>query len=196
MPDLKSLPEQLTNILWVGGMSGIGKTTGARAVARRYDLRLYSLDARTYVHAARTDLERHPVLASYSILSRDELWVEPEPEEIAERFIASSRERLELVVEDLLALSKDVPILVDGPQLFPSLIRPLVRSAGHAIYLVADPALHRELVAQRGGSLSAARTRDQARARENRLLRDEYTGSRGGGRTRVQARGDRAPGAD
>src|SRR5439155_12238382 len=40
-------------LLWLGGMSGVGKTTAARAVARRYDLWLYSLDARTYAHAER-----------------------------------------------------------------------------------------------------------------------------------------------
>jgi len=31
-------------------MSGVGKTTAARALARKHDLRLYSLDARTYEH--------------------------------------------------------------------------------------------------------------------------------------------------
>jgi len=38
-------------VLWVGGMSGVGKTTAARRVARRLDLWLYSIDARTYAHA-------------------------------------------------------------------------------------------------------------------------------------------------
>src|SRR5690349_6940994 len=117
----QELASRLEHVIWLGGMSAVGKTTGARTVARHYDLRLYSIDSYTYVHTRRTDPARHPALASYSILSPDQLWVEPEPEAIVERFVAASHERLELVIEDLLALPADAPILVEGPHLLPSL---------------------------------------------------------------------------
>jgi adenylate kinase family enzyme len=34
------------------GVSGVGKTTAARQIARAYDLRLSSLDSQTYIHEA------------------------------------------------------------------------------------------------------------------------------------------------
>ena len=142
--------------LWLGGMSGVGKTTAARTVARRHDLWLYSLDARTYAHAERLPPdERTP----------DELWVDRTPEEMADHFEADARERWPLVVEDLAAIPDDgAPVLVDGPQLPPHV--------APALFVVATPEVQRELVVARG-SLTYSRTRDPERALANRLRRDE-----------------------
>jgi hypothetical protein len=169
------LRKRLVHVLWLGGMSGVGKTTGARKVARRYDLRLYSLDAHNYAHAERTDPERHPALASFSTLSPDELWVQPEPESIAERFVASSRERLELVIEDLLGLPDDAPVIADGPQLLPAFVAPLVQSVEQALFILAQPHTQEQLVRERGTSV---RVSHPDRALENRLRRDELLSER------------------
>ena len=56
-------------VLWLGGMSGVGKRRAARDVARRHDLWLYSIDARTYAHAEAMD---SPSLR----MTLDELWLE------------------------------------------------------------------------------------------------------------------------
>jgi hypothetical protein len=167
----------LQHVLWLGGMSGVGKTTAARAIAREYDVALYSLDAHAYDHAARADSDRHPALMSFSTLSPDELWVTPSPEAIAERFWQASREQFELVVEDLLALPADAPIIADGPQLVPEVVAPVLRSREHALFVVADASLQRELVTNRG-SLTYAATADADRARENRLERDRILAER------------------
>jgi hypothetical protein len=119
---------------------------------------------------------RHPALASYTALTLDELWVRPEPEAIAGRFVASSAERLELVLEDLLALPDEAPILAEGPQLFPDLVAPLVTSSQQALFVVARPSLQQRLVGNRGDSLS--RASDPERARQNRLKRDELLSER------------------
>ena len=44
----------LDDVLWIGGGSGAGKTSLARAISRRYDVELYAADARGYAHLART----------------------------------------------------------------------------------------------------------------------------------------------
>jgi 2-phosphoglycerate kinase len=169
---IHEMASRLEHVLWLGGMSGVGKTTGARTVARRYVLRFYSIDSHTYLHAERTNPDRHPALASYSTLSLDQLWVDPPPEAIVERFVASAPERLELVIEDLLELPADAPILVEGPHLLPSLVAPLVASPTRTLYLVADPTLQRELIQTRGASVPA-QTSAPERAHQNRLRRDE-----------------------
>ena len=146
-------------------MSGVGKTTAARALARRHDLHVYSLDSRTYAHAER--------LAS-SVLAHtaDELWLDRAPEQMADDFEAEARLRFPLVLQELAALPDDgAPIVVEGPQLLPELVD------GAAVFVVAAPALQRRLVQARG-SFTYARTSDPDRALANRLRRDEHLADR------------------
>lgn len=168
----------LDHALWLGGMSGVGKTTNGRAVARKYDLCFYSLDSYTYEHHRnRANARAHPALRAFDTLSVEELWVDTTGSEIADRFEAACRERFRFVLDDVLALPREAPILVEGPQLLPELVAPLLPRADHALYLVADGKLQRELVAARGFT-SYERSSDPARARENRAERDEILSRR------------------
>jgi hypothetical protein len=153
----------LERVLWLGGMSGVGKTTAARLFAHRHDLRLYSLDALTYEHASRLPPEPRTL---------DEIWVDMTPAELAGWFEEKARERFPLVVEDLLAIQDEAPMIVDGPQLLPELVAPLLASSNNVLYVVAPPAMQQPLVRARGSDL-AVRTRNPERARTNRLARDE-----------------------
>lgn len=145
-------------------MSGVGKTTAARAFARKHDLRLYSLDARTYEHEAKLPRETRTL---------DELWIDQTPEELADWFEEYARRRFALVLEDLSRIEDDAPTVVDGPQLLPELVTPL----GPALFVVAAPNLQRELVTARGSS-TYARTGDPERALANRLERDAILADR------------------
>lgn len=145
-------------------MSGVGKTTAARAFAHKHDLRLYSLDARTYEHEAKLPRETRTL---------DELWVDQSPEGLADWFEEHARRRFPLVLEDLARIEDEAPVIVDGPQLLPE----LVASLGPALFVVAAPELQRELVSARGSSLYA-RTSDPERAFANRLARDAILAER------------------
>lgn len=159
-------------MLWLGGMSGVGKTTNGRAVARTFDLRFYALDSYTLDHHRnRVRPAEHPGLAWFDSHSVEEIWVQTPGAEIADRFEAASRERFPFVLDDLLALPSDAPILVEGPQLLPELVAPLLGHEDQALYLVADGELQRQLLAGRGGA-SYERSSDPERALANRLERD------------------------
>jgi hypothetical protein len=146
-------------------MSGVGKTTATRAIARRYDVHLYSLDSRTYAHA---EAMANPALT----MTADELWLDRTPEQMAEDFEAEARERFPLVLADLAALADDgAPVLVDGSQLLPELV------GEPCLFVLADPELQSDLLAVRG-SFTYSRTRDPERALANRLRRDEILASR------------------
>jgi hypothetical protein len=152
-------------VLWLGGMPGVGKTTAARTVARRYDLWFYPVDARTYAHAEAMDV---PALH----MTPDELWLDRSPEQMADDFEAEARERFQLIVADVCSLPNDgAPVLVEGPQLQPDLVE------GPALFVAAAPELQASLMAARP-SLTYSSTSDAERALANRVRRDELLAER------------------
>jgi hypothetical protein len=160
--------ERKADVLWLGGMSGTGKTTAARSLARRYDLMLYGLDSRAYEHASRLPRETRTL---------DELWVDAESDAIASWFEDGARQRFELILDDLSALPADAPILVEGPQLLPDLLASVICVSRQALFVVAPASVQQRLVKERGTHLYA-RTRDPERAEENRLRRDALLAAR------------------
>ncbi len=143
-------------------MSGVGKTTAARALARRHDLRLYSFDAHQFEHASKLPPETRTL---------DEIWVDMTPEELADWFEERCRERFPLVLEDLQAIDDEAPVLVDGPQALPELVAPVAASPGHVLYVVATREMQEPLVRARGSGI-ASQVCDPERATANRLGRD------------------------
>ncbi|WP_238162952.1 hypothetical protein [Kribbella capetownensis] len=98
-------------MVWIGGAPGAGKSTIARDLARRSDLPLHPVDLWTYDHVGRM-----PPMRS---LAED---LAEGPEYAAEAFVRIARTRLELVAEDVRSRGLgDVPALVEGPQLYPSM---------------------------------------------------------------------------
>jgi hypothetical protein len=141
-------------------MSGVGKSTAARAVARRHDLWLYAVDARTYAHAEEMQI---PALT----MTMDEMWLDRSPEQMAADFLGEARARFPLIHSEVEAIPDDgAPVLVEGPQLLPGL------APGPALFLVASPELQRKLLGRRG-SLTYSATSDPERAFSNRVRRDE-----------------------
>jgi hypothetical protein len=141
-------------------MSGVGKTWATHMVARRYDLWLYAVDARTYAHA---DAMQVPALT----MTPDQLWLDRSPEEMAADFVSEARSRFPLIRAEVDAIPNDgAPVLVEGPQLLPELV------PEPALFVIASPELQRELLRERE-SLTYSATSDPARAFANRARRDE-----------------------
>ena len=149
-------------VIWLGGMSGVGKTTAARRVARRYDLWLYSIDARTWKHAEAMQV---PALT----MSLDEMWLDRSPEQMAQDFLDEADERFALIKDEVAAIPEGVAesfVLehVDGPGRRERRGSPPVRQmTPRSTNGAATPSTSRVLVSSRSASPASAISRAASR---------------------------------
>jgi len=153
----------LAHVLWIGGPQGSGKTSVARALSRRFDLQLYVVDRRTWVHEPRMPA------TEFRSLSMDERWVDATPGRMLDWFVTVSRHRFRLVLEDLRELPASPLAVVEGPQLFPTSVAAVLRSPENALFLLPEIDEQRERLLARGPMLGVS---DGERARANATERD------------------------
>jgi hypothetical protein len=171
--ELAMSSQRLQHVRWIGGGSGAGKSTVARRLAEKHGLRLYHCDDMQSAHTARSNAVDHPMLHAFIAMTMDERWVKRTPEEMFRTFHGFWGEGFGLILEDLLDLPTDVPVLVEGYQLLPRLIAPLLSRADQAVWLIPTPSFRRTAFCQRGSLCSIAeRTSDPEMALANLLVRD------------------------
>ena len=166
-------PERLRHIRWIGGGSGAGKSTVAGLLAVKYGLRLYPCDDMQPAHTARSNAADFPMLHAFMAMTMDERWVTRTPAEMFRTFHGFHGEGFGLILEDLLDLPTDVPVLVEGYKLLPRLVFPWLSRIDQAVWLLPAPEWRRAAFSRRGSLWSiAGRTSDPERALANLLARD------------------------
>jgi hypothetical protein len=166
-------PQRLQHIRWIGGGSGAGKSTVARRLSEKHGFHLYHCDDEQSAHTARSNAVDHPMLHAFLAMTMDERWVKRTPEEMFHPFHGFHGEGFGLILEDLLDLPTDVPILVEGYQLLPGLIAPLLNRPDQAVWLTPTPEWRYTALCRRGSLWSiAGRTSDPETALANLLARD------------------------
>jgi hypothetical protein len=170
------LRARLAHVCWLGGGSGAGKSTIAALLAAERGFRVYSTDEAIGPHVARSNAERHHLIQAFVAMGMDERWLRRPPSEMLKTFPWFTGEGFEFIIDDLLALPTEPPILVEGFRLLPRLVAPLLREpdgARQAAWLLPTPAFRRSALEARGGLWTiAGRTSDPSRALENLLARD------------------------
>jgi hypothetical protein len=166
------LATRLRHVRWVGGGSGAGKSTVAHQLADRHGLLLHHAEPPSK-YLARSTPASAPLLHAFAAMDMDERWVNRSPQVMYETFHAFHGECFDLVIEDLLALPDEQPVLVEGFSLLPRLIAPLLGRREHAIWLLPSPAFRRAAFDSRGSTWTLPnKTSDPQRALENLLARD------------------------
>ena len=168
------LRTRLRNVLWLGGGTGAGKSTVARALSEKYGWQLYEGDVEERrSHVARVSEERYPYFARFLAQTMDERWVHSTPDEMFARMPAAHGESLELIVEDLLEREGDDVVLVEGHHFPPEPLTTLLSGAGQACWLLPTPGFRALALERRGGMWRMPNeTSDAGRALANRLRRD------------------------
>jgi hypothetical protein len=160
------------NVLWLGGGCGAGKTTLARRLAYRFDLRFYPVDGYAFAHEARATPDRHPHMAHAATLDLRTRHVTPTVQERVDGFVAYAREQFTLILEDLTALGDGPLILAEGPWLLPSLVEPLGASPERSAWLLPTPEFTARSLGIRNEPRPTGDQTDKERADRLRLARD------------------------
>jgi hypothetical protein len=167
------LSSRLRHVYWIGGGSGAGKSTIARRLADRYGLAVYSTDDAMSDHAARCPDIEVPLLRTFQRMDMDERWVKRRPETMLETFHWFEDEGFGLIVEDLLDLPPAPGIVVEGFRLLPHLVKPLLPTSSHGVWLIPTPEFRLAAFESRGTLWTIPRkTNDPERALRNLLERD------------------------
>lgn len=172
LPDAATVARDLAHVLWVGGAPDAGKTTIARLLAERHRWQWYSCDLHTQSHIARADPTQLPAIYAKFGKSIDERWVYPTPEELLRLIVAINDERFPLILTDLRAMPTRPLILVEGPNLHPQLVAPLLTSRHQAVWLVPTEEFALASVVRRDKLRGSDRSSDPARYRRNVLERN------------------------
>jgi hypothetical protein len=143
------------------------------ALAQRYGITSYHVDQHELDHARRRDARRHPAMEAWNARTLDETWVDLPVEELVEATLAYSRERIELIVDDLVALSAHATVVAEGFQLTPEVVAPLLESPRQAVWLLPTPSFRSQQLLNKPHAWATPNlTRDPERAQANRSERD------------------------
>lgn len=136
-------------------------------------MHLYDTDAMMGAHAGRITAEDAPMLHEFIAMDMDQRWLNRTPETMLETFHWYRGEGFDLLVEDLLALPPDRPVIAEGFRLLPDLVQPLLAAPHQAVWLLPTPEFRRAAFDGREGTWSiAGRTSNPERALANLLERD------------------------
>lgn len=165
------LQKRLRHVLWIGGATDTGKSTIAQNLASRYGIYVYHYD--------KTDVEHHEKLAKTNLeirhflnTSLDERWVYPEPETLLARSLKSFSLRFPIVLEDILALPSDKPIIAEGFGFLPELVHPLLSSHYQAVWLIPTETFKVDSMVRRGKPSFGKSVSNPEKAITNLFARD------------------------
>jgi 2-phosphoglycerate kinase len=169
-----SVRDRLRHVRWIGGGSGAGKSTAARRLVEEHGLRLYDSDRTLRDHVGRSNAVDHPLMAAFMAMDMDERWLNRSPSVMLETFHGFRGEGFEMIIEDLLVLPSEPPILAEGFRLLPRLVAPLLSRADQAVWLVPTPEFRKVAFDARAFTWEIpGRTSDPERALANLLARDQ-----------------------
>ena len=125
-------------------------------------------------HARRTTPKESPLLYNFMAMDMDERWLNRSPKTMLDTFHWFHGEGFHLIIEDLLELSRERGIIVEGFRLVPHLTRPFISEPSHAVWVLPAPEFRQTVIESRGGGASGfiSKTSDPERALRNLLERD------------------------
>lgn len=164
---------KFSNIYWLGGGSGAGKSTIAQRLAEANGYELYSTDNVMGDHSSRCIASDCPYLESFKPMSMDERWVNRTPKAMLDTFHWFNGEGFNLIIEDLRKYPADSKVIVEGFRLLPKLVKPYLSTLTHGLWLIPTPEFRLNAFENRGTLWDIPnKTTQPDKALKNLLSRD------------------------
>lgn len=160
------MQQRLQHVYWIGGSPCSGKSSIADQLAVRHGWQVYHCDQSFDVHVERATPERQPWLGRVRTLVWDDFWMRPQDVQLR-NVIEGYAEEFPMILDDLLALSVDRPIVAEGTALLPELVSEVLTVPRQAIWIVPTADFQREYYPRRGAWVQAVL--DQCRQPEQAL---------------------------
>ncbi|MFI5834706.1 hypothetical protein ACIA5A_13620 [Micromonospora sp. NPDC051300] len=171
------LARRLAHVRWLAGGTGSGKSTLTRALAERHDVLIYDGDRAERDYVGRCTARDQPYLWALLHAPGPRRWNGRSAQEIFESMPSLHGETFGFVVDDLLALPADRPILVDDFRTLPGEVAPLLNWPAQAVFLLPTPTFRDRALRSRFADPDRARANwgdgDHREALALRLGRDE-----------------------
>jgi hypothetical protein len=126
------ISDALSHVYWLGGGSGAGKSVMARRLVDLYGMTLYDTDAAMGNHAGRCAAEDCPRLEAFKKMTMDERWANRTPQVMLDTFHWYYGEGFNLIVDDLMSLPRETPVIAEGFR--------LLANSHQALWLIPTPA--------------------------------------------------------
>ena len=168
-PEVK---KQLAHILWIGGATDSGKSTVAAMLAEHWNIPVYHFD-RADSRQIEILAKNIPEVSQFLQASLEERWIQPTPKMMFEYLLLTFPYRFTLVIEDLLQMSQDRPVIVEGFGLLPELVHPVLSSSNQGIWFVPTDAFKWDSMLRRNKPSFASQVSDPQKARMNLVARDK-----------------------
>ncbi|HEX3022117.1 MAG TPA: hypothetical protein VHP81_06980 [Lachnospiraceae bacterium] len=144
----KVTKSNLSSVYWLGGSTCAGKSTISSILSETYGFTVYHCDEHLWKHIEKSNTKEHPHLSKGALLSLDDILGMSEDEYLS-WIIDLHTEEYSMILDDLDKLSAEKPILVEGVNLLPKLIKNEIVNSNNAIWLVADEEFYKTHQMQR-----------------------------------------------
>lgn len=135
-------------IYWIGGSACAGKSTLAGRFAEKYNMALYACDEHYEDHLQRITGKVKSAMYRVSQMSMNEVFFTRDVAEQLDVYTGCLREDFNYVLSDLEG-SGAGPIVVEGNQLLPALVAPLLKPMDKAIWVIPAEPFQREQYSKR-----------------------------------------------
>jgi len=139
--------QTLRQVLWIGGPPGAGKSSVATRIARRYGLRWYNADTRTWQHRDRALRTGNAAARRWEAMTPQERWVGSTPREMLR--MSLHRERGPMVIDDLRALPDSPLVVAEGSTLPAHALSSGIAERSRAVWLLPTREFQRATLTDR-----------------------------------------------